>query len=241
MKKEFLLSLVVFFTLGMVYAGNPADARSEHEGMADASLAAYGMNAEFINENAGYEAYTFSRQSNNIRAHQGFRNRREFSVGLGPTLLLYNGDYAGGLVRPGFELAFGYWQNRTLSLRWNTGVGQVGAKNVFTAYIGYSGLDLTVRVMNNLRGTPFLRVGGGLLYHSDEASLDQLSDGDNLMLYANALVGYEWLVRERIGLSFSAGGKYLSKDNIDGMVHGNYNDLIFSVNAGATFYFNFRK
>ncbi len=171
--------------------------------------------------------------------HYQDRRRNNASISLTGSLKLYDGDYQGGLLRPGLDFSFGFLQNRPLSLRWNMGVSRVEAKEVFHANIGYTGFDLKYRFLNHYEGSPFLEVGGGLLYHTEAYYVDEpFNMNENLMPFVNLTAGYEWLVRQRTGVSLSVTNHQLLQDNIDGMVRGRYNDRIWSFNVGVTFYFN---
>jgi len=162
--------------------------------------------------------------------------RKRMNFGITSSGTMYDGDYEGGMFMPGMNLSFGFFQNRSLSLRWNTGAGRVEARDAFHANILYSGFDLRYRFFQNYRGGPFLKAGGGLLYHTEDYSLNFDFD-NNIIPYINMSVGYEWLVRDNTGLSLSLTNQQLLEDDIDGMVYGRFNDRIFSVDLGVRYYF----
>jgi len=95
------------------------------------------------------------------------------------------------------------------------GVSRVEAKEVFHANIGYTGFDLKYRFLNHYGGSPFLEVGGGLLYHTEAYYVDEpFNMNENLMPFVNLTAGYEWLVRQRTGVSLSVTNHQLLQDNM---------------------------
>ncbi len=172
-----------------------------------------------------------------FRYEEGLRNNA--SIGLTASLNLYDGDYKGGLIRPGMDISFGFLQDRPLSMRWNLGVGRLEAKEVFQSNFGYMGLDLKYRFFNQYAGSPFLEAGAGMLYHNEGTfAKEPLVYEENLMPFVRMSGGYEWMVRDRMGVNLSVTFNQLLQDNIDGMVYGRYNDRIWSFNIGLSYYFN---
>ena len=188
-------------------------------------------------------SYLEERDMNYETDYLGFHHmqtrRKNTAFGITTSGTLYDGDYAGGMVMPGLDLSLGFMQNRPLSLRWNSGATRVEARDIFHNNVLYTGLDLKYRFMNNFRSGPYLRLGGGVLYHSERYAIDLPFDfNENLIPFINMSAGYEWMVRPDTGISLSLTSQQLLRDNIDGMVHGRFNDRVLSVNIGASFYFN---
>ncbi len=166
--------------------------------------------------------------------------RGNLSLGLDANLNMYDGDYAGAMIMPGMDLSIGFLQNKPFSFQWNAGAGRIEALEVFHANYLYSGLDLQYRFFNEfLQGSPFFHLGGGVMYHTEGTQLDDnFGFDDNLIPYINMRMGYEWLLNDRTAFSLSLSNRQLLSDNIDGMLHGRYNDRIWSVDLGIKFYLN---
>ncbi len=167
-------------------------------------------------------------------------NRRNTTaVELTGSAKMYDGDYEGGRILPGLDLSVGFNQDRPLSFSWTTGVSRVESRNVFHANIGYSNFDLKYRFMNNYQGSPFLKLGGGILYHTEEYYVDEPFNFDkNLIPFINMTAGYEWLVGEQTGINVALTNHQLLKDDIDGMEYGRFYDRIWSFDVGIKYYFN---
>lgn len=166
--------------------------------------------------------------------------RGHFSVASRLNMNMYDGDYAGSMVLPGLDFSLGFLQNKPLSFSWTAGAGRIEAKNLFHANYLYSGLDLQYRIFNNyMQGSPFVQLGGGVMYHTQETTLDEtFSFDDNLVPYLNMRFGYEWLLGKHGAVSVSLSNKQLLSDEVDGMVHGRFNDKIWSVDVGLKLYIN---
>ncbi len=166
--------------------------------------------------------------------------RGNLSVAPQASLSMYDGDYAGAMVLPALDISLGFLQERPLSFHWHSGAGRMEATDVFHANYLYSGLDLQYRLFNNFaQGSPFIQAGAGVLYHTEDTSLDtEFSFDDNLVPYLKLKVGYEWLITDKTAVSLSFTNQQMLSDRIDGMMHGRLNDRIWSVDLGFKFYFN---
>lgn len=166
--------------------------------------------------------------------------RSRFSLGIDLSLNIYDGDYLNALILPGADLSFGFLQNQTFSFNWNFGVGRVESVDIFHANFAQTGLGIKYRPLNfNTYGSPFIQAGGGILYHTQGTRFEsELSFDRNLMYFVNFSVGYEWLLERWGGFMVSMSNRQLLSDNIDGLVHGKYNDRIWSLNFGLKIYLN---
>lgn len=167
--------------------------------------------------------------------------RSRFSLGLDLSLNLYDGDYLNAMILPGADLSFGFLQNRSISFDWNFGVGRVESVDIFHANFAQTALGIKYRPFNfNTYGSPFIQGGGGILYHTQGTRFveSELSFDRNLMYFVNFSLGYEWLLNRWGGLTVALGNRQLLSDNIDGLVHGKYNDRIWSLNLGFKIYLN---
>jgi curli production assembly/transport component CsgG len=185
--------------------------------------------------------YLEEKEMNYATDYLGFqfsnRTHGNTSFGLALSAMKYDGDYEGGMVYPGLDFSIGFFQARPFSVRWTSGLSRLEVKQAFHANILYSGLDFKYRFLNYYRGSPYLQAGGGLLNYTENMPPGMPLDfGTNLMPYASFSIGYEWLTTAGNGISISLANRQLLKDNIDGLVHGRYNDRILSVNVGVSFF-----
>lgn len=164
--------------------------------------------------------------------------RGNLSMGTNASLSMYDGDYAGASIMPALDVSLGFWQHKPFSFQWNAGVGRVEAKDIFHANMLYSGLDVKYRLMNNImQGSPFVELGGGVMYHNKEIDLEYpLSFDTNLIPYVSMRLGYEWLIHDRTAFSLSFTNRQLLSDDLDNMLHGRYNDRIWSIDLGVKWY-----
>lgn len=165
--------------------------------------------------------------------------RNDFSVGLDASLNLYDGDYINAIVLPGTHLSFGFLQSRPFSLSWSLGIGRVESRDIFHANLMHTGVDFKYRLTNNFTyGSPYVRAGGGILYHTEGTSIEgPLSFDDNLIPFINLGAGYEWLFNENMSLLLSFGNWQMLSDDLDGLEHGKYNDRIWTLDLGFKYYF----
>ena len=165
--------------------------------------------------------------------------RNDFSVGLDASLNLYDGDYINAIVLPGTHFSFGFFQSRPFSFSWTLGIGRVESRDIFHANLMHTGVDFKYRLTNNFTyGSPYVRAGGGILYHTQGTSIEgPLSFDENLIPFINLGVGYEWLFHENMSLLVSFGNRQMLSDDLDGLELGNYNDRIWTFDLGFKYYF----
>ncbi len=169
--------------------------------------------------------------------------RANMSIGLDAALSMYDGDYGNAAILPAAEIFVGFLQNRSMSLGLIGGLGRIESVDIFYANFAHAGLDFQYRLFNNyMNGSPYVRLGGGVLYHTQGTNFeDTFSFDQNLIPFVNMGLGYEWLLGDRGAISISLNNRQLLSDDIDGMVHGRYNDRILSADVGVKLYFNFLK
>ena len=185
-------------------------------------------------------AYQEEKEANYQTDYYGFLSKKDIrkraAVGVGSTMNLYDGDYGGARAMPGASLSLGLMQDRPLSLNLSMGAGRVEAVDIFHANFLFAGMDAKYRLFNkHVQGSPYLTAGAGLLYHTDDYRLDHMVDRS--IPFVKLEAGYEWLRGERSGLFMGVSVQQLLDDNIDGLVHGRYNDRIWSLSLGYRFYF----
>jgi curli production assembly/transport component CsgG len=169
--------------------------------------------------------------------------RANTSIGMDAGLSQYDGDYGNAVILPAAEISLGFLQNRSMSVALHGGIGRVESADIFYANFAHAGLDLQYRLFNNyLNGSPYVRLGGGVMYHTQGTRFERSFSFDkNLIPFVNMGFGYEWLLGEKGAVSLSVNNRQLISDDIDGMVNGRYNDRVLSVDLGVKLYFNFLR
>lgn len=84
--------------------------------------------------------------------------------------------------------------------------------------------------------TPYLRIGGGGVYVPN-------SSGDKLKnIHPDVMggLGFEYMLSRHIGFNLSGSVNYSLDDKFDNRAIGKYNDSIWSMNAGLTYYFPYK-
>jgi curli production assembly/transport component CsgG len=185
------------------------------------------------------EERDMSYKTDHLGFHFDERRRQNLAIGIKASGKIYDGDYEGGVWMPGLDVSLGLFQRRSLSLTVSSGISRAEARNAFGSDYIYSGVDIRYRFLNYYQHTPYIRFGGGLLYSTMRWSANGVPDEleEQLMPFLRLSIGYEWLVGRYTGFSLSLCGRQLLNDNIDGMVHGQFNDRILSVGFGFNFYF----
>lgn len=154
--------------------------------------------------------------------------RRMVSVSLGTNHLLYRGDYAHTRLQNGAE--FGLDWNASPYKTWSLrgGIGQLATASGFKTKVSFAELNFSFRYTPFYKFTPLIQVGlGGIQNGISGDRYGKIHFGS----------GIEWLANKNIGLFATADYNYVFSDNLDGIVHGNYNDAYWRASLGARFYF----
>lgn len=211
------------------------------EGMLDGLWAP--MNAEDM-EHPSIKAYLEERDTNDLTDYLGFTFdddlRGNFSMEANASMTMYDGDYPNAMVMPAAGISLGFWQHKPVSLSLDAGVGRVEARDIFHANLAHAGVGLTWRFFSNFtQGSPFMKVGGGVMYYDEDFNIDsELDFNRNLIPFVDMGFGYEWLLGNRGSVSLSMNNRQLLSDEIDSAIHGRYNDRVWSVNMGIKLYMN---
>jgi curli production assembly/transport component CsgG len=166
--------------------------------------------------------------------------RSYFSLGIGASAMIYDGDYKGEKPKPGVALQVGFAENARLSGYFNAGLGQVHAKGISTREIGYTGLSVRYRLYHDISRTPFLSAGLGTLYYPENKWFDdKITWNRNMIGYWTVGAGYEWMTTNKLS-GFYLGANYMQffTDEFDGVIQGKYNDRIWMFNLGYRRFFN---
>jgi curli production assembly/transport component CsgG len=154
--------------------------------------------------------------------------RRQMDLGIGYNSLLYKGDYARGIYRPGACASLGYQltPRRSLSLRAYSSSFRTAGN--YRSDVQGADLSFTYRYNPWYRYTPYLQVGLGGLKTKSSAQPHALIAG---------AVGFEYLIKPTIGFRFKADTHYGISDNWDGLRRGTSRDFYYGLEAGVHFYF----
>src|SRR5690606_4547861 len=99
----------------------------------------------------------------------------------------------------------------------------------------HGGVDMLIRytVLPNSNLTPFLTAGAGaLLLHDSDGDPDE-----SIIPTLGAGAGLEMRVTPQTGVSLSLVHTYTLLDALDDAVQGRYNDNVWGLHTGVTFYF----
>lgn len=166
-----------------------------------------------------------------------FRYRRAtFGFNLSGGALYYNGDISHSAILPAGEVGIDFPARSPLSVALHAGYGRVGTEEGYRSTIGYSEILVRYRFFNQQRSTPFLKLGGGMLSELENNINPEVSFSSSFYPYGTCEAGYEHLFNDNIGINGGINFKGLFGDDLDEVAQGKYNDFIWQVKLGLTFY-----
>jgi len=189
---------------------------------------------------AAIRDYLDEKAENEKTDYLGFKSlpyRSGFKLGLLGGIMIYDGDYPNGRVGPMGEISLGFLQNSPLSFDIAIGAGQLATQDYYNTITQYSRLNIRIRLLNDYKSTPYLEGGGGFMLNLGPSPWDEweYDEWDNSG-FANATLGWEFMLYEKTGIDLSAGYYWLFNDNIDQVRQGKYNDFYWSIKLGVNFY-----
>ena len=161
--------------------------------------------------------------------------RSPLAVGVSGAVQQYSGDYSTPLRRPGAEITLHYQPTAATTLFASVGRGQLAAglgAGAFNQILNYAEAGLHYRLLPFDRFTPYLLLGGGAARRTRLQS-----DAPNVIPYAVAGLGGEYLVTPHLGISLGVDNHYFLNDKVDLLSAGRYNDYYWSGRVGAVLYF----
>ncbi|MEL6864390.1 MAG: CsgG/HfaB family protein [Bacteroidota bacterium] len=162
-------------------------------------------------------------------------NRRSrFAFGLESTNLLYRGDYPDARLNSGVELSFNYSSSPYLGWSFQYGISGMSTKQFYNADISYIELEVEYRILPYDIFTPKIHVGFGGITENISSRFDW---SNRQYGKAHFGAGAEFLLSDKVGVSFSADYNYIFSDALDQVEQGRYNDFYWRANAGLKFYF----
>jgi curli production assembly/transport component CsgG len=185
--------------------------------------------------------YLEEKEENEQTDYLGFQSlpyRSRFKLGLAGGTMTYDGDYPRGALGPMGEFSLGFFQNSSFSFDVGIGVGKLATRDNYSTYVQHSRLNLKYRMMNDYRSTPYIEAGGGFLLNLGENPFGEQPEGTTLSNngFANAAIGFEFMLSQKTGLDINAGYYWLFNDNVDQVAQGRYNDFYWTVKLGINFY-----
>ncbi len=146
----------------------------------------------------------------------------------------YSGDYAKSEQKPKASLSLGIALNRYLYIEPEFGIRELIIKNKIDdkAYFSDLSMRLLLRPFNKL--SPYVSIGGGIDFNlkSQNVGLTQ----EKYIPQLSGLIGLEYMVSRKLGISLSSGINYYLNDKFDGIRVGRYNDFAWGVSMGMKLY-----
>lgn len=197
---------------------------SPHEGAtkaADAAVAAYQIEKQEMRET-------------DIFNHRPSRFRPNSSLHINAVGLRYEGDYANPMIKSGFEVGLSQKLNKSLSVNFNFGTGELASERFFNQKFSYGDLSLQFRFLPNSRFSPF--VFGGAGWMGEVSSTPFNFNGKQHMKIQGGL-GFEYMLNDYLGIQTSFDNNYFLNDKVDAMNHGKLNDYFWRAKIGLAVYF----
>lgn len=164
--------------------------------------------------------------------------RTNLSLGLHAGGWYYAGDYEGSKLFPGGGASVQLYSNRPIALNLSVGYGTVGTQDSYQADLLLSEITANYRWFPKLQSTPYLRLGLGSAFE-----IKNNLDGEQAATtfsktypFAVAELGYEYLLKDRLGLTAGVTYRYGLQDDLDRQEQGNYNDALWEWKVGLNYY-----
>ncbi|MEZ4953431.1 MAG: CsgG/HfaB family protein [Saprospiraceae bacterium] len=162
-------------------------------------------------------------------------NRRgAFALNIGSTNLLYQGDFPDPLLKTGIETGITLTPFPQLGVGVHFGLSSLSTKKFYQSKVSYAELDATYRFFPYDSFTPFLKGGLGVITQNRATRFDYSDEWYSKFHFGG---GFEMMIKDNLGLFFSADYNYLFNDRLDAMEQGKYNDYYWRGNIGLNFYF----
>jgi len=169
------------------------------------------------------------------RDYFGFIDRPQYregwSVSSDISINSMIGNYANPDLNPGFSVRVERFLNSDVSLNLRGSRGKVSAPGAFSTVVNSGDVMLNYYVTSGYRLSPFLAAGGGafIIYNQFEGS------SDSVFPYAAFESGFDYRFSPNFGMRLSGEYRYLTKDGLDGISEGKYNDQHWGINVGFIF------
>jgi len=166
-----------------------------------------------------------------------FMDRRSsIGVGVRGSALMFEGDYNGNEVLPGGELNLEFRANKPLSIGISTGIWNTGTGEEFKVTIGYADVGLKYKFLNQMKTTPYFRLGTGVATEVKNNLDPAASSFDNYYAQVSTELGMEFLVTNKLGINASLNYHFFFSDELDRLTQGKFDDSIWGGNIGVMLY-----
>lgn len=179
-----------------------------------------------------YEERLAARKNIDYFGREMKQRRGRIGLGMNVDGQQYRGNYPDALMRPSGNLDLITRLSPRLSLGLSAHRGNIAALEHFEKT--YSGAEAFVRglLYPELTLSPFVKLGGGVMVPEE----NNFQFSDDLFPFVSGVAGLEYMLTDRVGLNLSVRSRYALRDGLDGVELGNFNDYIWSVGGGFTFY-----
>jgi len=191
-------------------------------------------------DNPVITSYLKEKENNeNVGIYNNTSRDRRGAVGfqLAGVANYLNGDYNYTLVRPAVEVGIDFAARSRWSGSSTFGYGTIGIFESNATNIATGDLSLRYRFFNRERFTPYIKIGAGALYETENSYQSESSFKPSFHYYGMGEVGSEYLINDRLGIHAAINFKGLATDELDQLRQGRFNDFIWQAKLGIGFYF----
>lgn len=164
--------------------------------------------------------------------NHAFRNHTAISLQVGVSR--YQGDYRYPQARPDFRLQI----KQSMTPNWKGGItldkGRAVAYESFNNSLTSAQLFSQYYLFPYSKLSPYLEFGGGIAYTT--GWLPKKATDLHPVLSGGG--GFEYMVNNHIGINLTGQFDYSLDDKLDNTSIGRYNDFVWNVNMGLTYYFH---
>lgn len=183
-----------------------------------------------------YKKEKTENQSISVYGNQLRDRRGTLGLNLSGGVLYYNGDFSDTAPLPAGELGIDFSARSAVSASLTIGYGQLGTRLGYRSTLAYSEASVRYRFFNQLRYSPYIKLGGGVLSELENNINPEVDFSSAFHTYGLAETGFEYLLGDRFGLNGGINFKGLFSDDLDETVQGKYNDFIWQGKLGITLY-----
>ncbi|MCH7398367.1 hypothetical protein MM236_10220 [Belliella sp. DSM 107340] len=160
-------------------------------------------------------------------------HRSSFYLSASGSGQTYIGDYASGMLQPGFASNIGFGISPSVFIDLGFGSQQLRVQDVFQKSELFADLGLLYIANPTGKLSPFLKIGGGTYLNWE----DQVGVSTQKFLpFINYELGVEYIISPNVAIVGKGFINQLLNDRIDGVEAGSFNDNIVGAKLGLKFY-----
>ena len=165
------------------------------------------------------------------------RDRRaNFGVSLSGGAFYFNGDISNPATLPCGEFGLDVAARTPFSFSLNAGYGKLGTERGYQSTLAYSELSIRYRFFHQLRSSPYVKLGGGILSEVENNLDPEVTFSSAFYPYGTGELGFEYLLSDRLGVNAGVNFKGLFTDELDEVSQGKFNDFIWQAKVGLSLY-----